>query len=93
VIHSDINRSVPVMSGILTCLFNYLVTCICVKYFEHIIFDMKLYIKRCNVSQYFMYECVKLMEIKVVVLLCYINHSNNAFDLHDIWSVKTVTKF
>jgi len=54
------------MSGMLTCLFNYSVTYVCVKYFEHLIFDMKLCIKRCNVSQYFMYEWVKLMEIKLL---------------------------
>jgi len=43
------------------------------KYFENFIFDMRLHIKRCNVSQYFMCEWVKLMEIKVLVLLGYIN--------------------
>jgi len=63
------------------------------KYFEHLIFDVRLYIKLCNVSQYFIYEWVKLMEIKVIVLLGCINLNNNAFDLHDIWSVKMATKF
>jgi len=31
-------------------------------------FDMRLYIKCCNVSRYFMFEWVKLMQIKVNVL-------------------------
>lgn len=63
------------------------------KYSEHLIFDMRLYIKRCNVTQYVMYERVNLIEIKAIVLLCYINLNNNAFDLHGIWSVKMATKF
>ena len=40
-----------------------------------------------------MYEWVNLAEIKVILLLGYINLNNNTSDLHDFWSVKTATKF